>query len=497
MHGILAMPVTYMAASSAADVMRSFVSPVIDTLCAVGSLACVFFLVNGGISYVTSTGKPEDLDHAKRVIRNALIGLVLVFAAGALTQILTHAYGGSSAAMHASTPNLTAITPAPVSNGLVGVIIKAITGVLNDIIQSLASPFIKSLAYFTKSTPLMADNSTVFNMWLAVVGMTDALFVLVVALLGFHVMSAATFGLDEIEFKHLLPRIGLVFLALNTSIFAIDGIIELSNAMIHAANLANGTTSLWDSLTAVVNQSAALGLPSLLIMMLFTIFAVILVLYYLSRLIVLYIGAILSPLVLLLWLIPGFRDFSETAAKAYIVTIFVLFVQVVVLIVSGSLIAGVVVGSPTQTTGELMPMVTGVAAMYAVLRVPSVMTRLSFVSMGPRSARQLGGQFLNGVSFMTRSSKKVAGVVAGSHKSSGSKNSNNNNGSDTNDSDDGSRNNTGKKSPSRMAMQNDTFTDPRVASESVKQAKPKTSETVIAKSMNKSDTESRQAKEES
>ena len=403
MHELLVMPVTFMAAaSSAASVMQSFVSPIIDTLCAIGALACVFFLVNGGATYVTSTGKPENLEHAKRVIRNALLGLLVIFAAGALTQILTHTYAGSSAATNAAVPNLTAITPAPVSNGVVVFIIKMITGVLDDIIRSLASPFINSLAYFTKSTPLMAGNSTVFNMWLAMVGMSDVLLVLVIALLGFHVMSMSTFGFDEIEIKHLLPRFALIFLALNTSIFAIDGVIELSNAMIHAVNLANGTKALWSALNDVVKQSAELGLPSLLIMLLFTVFSVVLVIYYVGRLITLYIGAILSPIILLLWLIPGFRDFSETAAKTYVMTIFVLFVQVVVLIVSGSLITGVVVGSPTQTTGTLMPMVTGVAAMYAVLKVPQAMMRFSFASMGPRSARQLGGQFINGVSSMTR-----------------------------------------------------------------------------------------------
>lgn len=397
------MPVLFAAAtSSAATVMQSFVSPIMVTLCAVASLACVFFLVNGGIAYMTSTGKPENLDHAKRVIRNALIGLVLVFAAFTLTQILTHAYAGSSAAVNASAPNLTAITPAPVSNGLIGVIIKAITGVLDYIVQSLTSPFINSLAYFTKSTPLMADNSTVFNLWLAMVGMTDALLVLIIALLGFHVMSAATFGLDEIEFKHLLPRIGLIFLALNTSIFAIDGVIELSNAMIHAINLANGTTSLWSALTDVIKQSAELGLPSLLIMLVFTAISVVLVVYYIGRLITLYLGAILSPLVLLLWLVPGFRDFSLTAIRTYIITIFVLFVQVVVLIVSGSLITGVVVGSPTQTTGTLMPMVVGVAAMVAVLKVPSAMARMSFASMGPQSLRQLGTLLVIGISAHRR-----------------------------------------------------------------------------------------------
>jgi|SRR5581483_3083853 len=385
-----------MNASGAGNTMHAFVAPIVDILCVVGGVACTLFLVNGGVLYLTSAGKPNSLEHAKRVIRNALLGLVIIFAASALTQILTHAYGAISVAAHAAPPNLTAITPAPVSNGLVGVLIKAITGVLNDIVQSLALPFIKSLVFFTRSTPLMADNSTVFSLWLGMVGVSDALFTLVVALLGFHIMGASTFGFSEVGFKHLLPRLVLVFLALNTSIFAIDGVIELSNALLRAVNPASAIP-LWSSLTGVVAKSPELGLPSLLIMMLFTIFSVVLVLYYLGRLITLYIGAVLSPLILLLWIIPGFREFSEAAAKSYITTVFVLFVQVVVLIIAGSLIAGTTTNAPFAAN-TLMPMVTGVAAMYAVLKVPVSLTHLSLVSIGPRSARQLGDQFINSVS---------------------------------------------------------------------------------------------------
>jgi hypothetical protein len=256
------MLTTLADATSAANVMHSYVAPVIRTLCVLASLVCVFFLVNGGISYMTSAGKPENLDHAKRVLRNALIGLVIVLAAGVLTAILTHAYAGSGAAASAKLPQLQSIPPTKVSNGLVDILIKAITGLLNNIIQSVAQPFLNALSFFTKSTELMASNSAVFNLWLAMVGITDALFVLVVALLGFHVMSAATFGFDEIEFKHLLPRFALVFLAINTSIFAIDGVIEVSNAMIHAVNAAGGSTSVWNVLTDVVKQSGGLKAES-------------------------------------------------------------------------------------------------------------------------------------------------------------------------------------------------------------------------------------------
>ena len=405
------MLITLADASSAASVMRSFVAPVVSTLCIMASLVCAFFLTTAGYQYMTSSGKPDRLEHAKHVMRNALLGLVTVLAAAVLTTILTHAYAGSGAALNAKLPTLTTLQPAPVSNGLVDVLIKAITGLLNNIIQSIAEPFLKALTFFTTSTPLMADNSAVFNLWLAIVGITDVLFVLVVALLGFHVMSAATFGFDEVEFKHLLPRIGLIFLLVNSSIFAIDGVIELSNAMIHAINAAGPSASVWDVLTAVVKQAGSQGVAALLIMIAFLIFAVILLIYYVGRLVTLYLGAVLSPVILLLWLVPGFRDFSESAAKMYLTTVFVLFVHVVILVLAASLFAGLVVGSPTHTPDTLMAMVVGLATLVALLKTQGVMMQLSYVSVGPRSARKLGGQFMTGVSYLGGKGKTVATTV--------------------------------------------------------------------------------------
>jgi hypothetical protein len=387
-------------AISAASVMQSYVAPVIRTLCVLASLVCVFFLVNGGIHYMASSGKPDSLEHAKTVIRNALIGLLIVLAAAVLTAILSHAYASSGATMAQRLPAMTTVQAAPVSNGLVDIIIKAITGLLNNIIQSIAAPFLKALSFFTTSTPLMADNSNVFNLWLAIVGMADALFVLIVALLGFHVMSAASFGLDEIEFKHLLPRIALIFLLINTSIFAIDGVIELSNVMISALYAGLPAGSVWDVLTSVVKQASELGVAALLIMIAFLIFAVILLIYYVGRLVMLYIGAVLSPILLMLWLVPGFRDFSETAAKTYLTTVFVLFVHVVILQMAASLFAGLLVGSPTHTPDTLMALVVGLATVIALLKTQGVMMQLSYVSVGPRTARRLSSQFMTGVSYL-------------------------------------------------------------------------------------------------
>lgn len=398
--------------SGAVTVMRQYVAPTVKMLAALASVACTFFIVQGGYQYMTSRGNPEGLEQAKRVLRNALIGLVLVFAAATLTTILTGAYGDPSGTSNATLPNLQAIEPADPGNGLVDVIIKAVTGFLNNIIQAVGAPFLSALDYFTKETPLMAKNSTVFNFWLAMVGITNVLFILVVALIGFHVMSAASFGFDEIEFKHLLPRLGLAFLLINTSIFFIDAIIELSNVLITAVNNVSGASSVWSTLTSVVKESGGQGAAALIIMVVFLILAIMLLVYYVGRLVVLFLGAALAPLVIVLSLIPAFRDFAVSAVKTYITTIFVLFVHVVTLQLAASLFTGMSATTGNDVPNTLMAMVIGLATAIALLKTQGVMMQFSYVSMGAKNARKLGSQFMNGVSYVTG---KSAGLAKAAH----------------------------------------------------------------------------------
>jgi hypothetical protein len=405
--GNISTAFTFLAdTSGAVTAMRDYVTPTIHVLAAIASLACVFFIMNAGYLYMTSTGQPEKMEHAKEVLKKAALGLVIVLAAATLTSLLTNAYGSQQAISNATLPNMQAIPP--VENGLVDIIIKAVTGFLNNIIQTIATPFLAALDFFTKATPLMAQNPSVFNLWLAVVGIADALFVVIIALLGFHIMSAATFGFDEIEIKHLLPRIALIFLFMNTSIFLIDAIIGLSNVLIATITTVSGASSVWDTLTQVVKKSSGQGAAALLIMMSFLILSIILLVYYVGRLITLFIGAVLSPLVALIWLVPGFRDFAETAAKTYITTIFVLFVHVVILQLAASLLTGMSAGTGNDLSASLMAMIVGLATIFALLKTQGVMMQFSYVSMGSRNMRKLGGQFVNGVSYMTGKGGRAA-----------------------------------------------------------------------------------------
>lgn len=395
-------------ASVAAQAMQQFIGPLMLMLAGIASLVCIFFLIVGGINYTASAGKPDQLEHAKRVIKNAIVGLVIVIAAGTLTSILSHAYSTPNTAGLQNVPSLTTIPAEDSGGGIVDVLIKAIIGLFKHIIEAAANPFIKALDFFTKSTPLMADNSAVFGLWLTTVAITDALFVLILGLLGFHVMSAATFGIEEIDFKKMLPQIGLTFLLINSSIFLIDMVISISNAMISALTSAFGSTTVWNTLSDIAGNAGGMGLVALMIMVVFLILSVMLLVYYVMRLVILYLGAVLAPFIALLYLLPGFRDFASTALKTYITTIFVLFVHVIILLLAASTFDGLKVVNQ-NATDTLMATVIGVATLVTLLKTQGLMTQWSYVSVGPRAMRKMGGQFMNGVHY---SSSKIRTVRA-------------------------------------------------------------------------------------
>ncbi len=412
-------------ATAASNAMRSFLDPVIATLCVIATLVAMFFLVTGGIEYMSSRGKPENLEHAKRTVKNALIGLVLVIAAVTLTAILSHAYSSSAGTMADKLPTLAPIQQSD-STSFWDVVTKAIIHVLQNIVSSIGEPFVKALGYFTSSTPLMGENSNVFNLWLAITGIADVLFILVVALLGFQVMSFSTLGFDELDLKQVLPQLAFVFLLMNTSIFAIDAIIGLSNGMIHALQAGFPCTSIWDLLADITKKSTDLGLGGLLIMVAFLVLTVMLLVYYVGRLIALYIGAILSPLIMLLYLIPAFKDFAINALKTYLMVIFVLFVQIVIMQLASSIFSGMLQNDTSGQPNTLMAMIVGLATVLALLKTQGVMQELSHAASTPRAAREVAGSFIRGISYIERTRRRAKGKRGGNGNSGEDEDDNNN-----------------------------------------------------------------------
>lgn len=402
--------------------LQNYLRPIMYSLVGLAGVVSAFFIIQGGIEYMTSSGRPDKLEHAKKILKNALIGLVIVIAAGTLTSILTTAYQQGGGSVAEQLPVLNPVATSDGGGGITEVLINAIIGLFKHIITSAGKPFIDALAHFTQETPLMASNPAVFKLWLTVLGISNALFVLVVALIGFQFMSAASFGMEEVELKQLLPKLASTFLLMNMSIFAIDAIIGLSNAMISAVSSAYSATAVWDSLKLVADGSGGYGFVALVIMVVFLILALMLLIYYVLRIVTLYIGAVLSPLIALLQIMPGFKDFSLTAIKAYITNIFVLFIHVIILTLAATLFEGVRVEGGTTPFNPVMAMIIGVATLLALLKTQAVLMQMTYVSAGPRALRKLSNQFMNGVSYTTskmQSARTSRSVAAESATSSG------------------------------------------------------------------------------
>ena len=398
--------------SGAIKTVRDWVLPTVQSIAGLAAVVAIVILTYAGYLYMSSTGNPERVEAAKRIAKRAAIGLIIIVAAVTLTGLLSGAYNTPQNPANATMPNLKAIEPKDEGGGVVEMVIKAVTGLLLKVINGLASPFLDALDFFTKSTPTMTSNKSVFNLWMISAGLASALFILAIALIGFHVMSASTLGFDEIDLKTILPRLILIFALMNSSIFLIDGIIALSNVLIKGLGQASGVESVWTTLGGVVENTSGMGLAALFIMIVFVFFSVVLLIYYVMRLVILYLGAVLAPLVALLWLIPGFRDFAETAFKTYITTIFVLFVHVVILTLAASLFSGMATASgEDQVPDTLIAMVTGIATIVLLLKAQGVMMQFSYVSMGARNLKRMGGTFINGISHLTTRTYKATKAV--------------------------------------------------------------------------------------
>lgn len=286
------------------------------------------------------------------------------------------------------------IEPVAPEGGLTQVLMDAIASLLQNVIQSATKPITDAILGFLTSTPALATNSVIFNFWLVIVGITDALFALLIAILGFQFMSASTFGFEELELKQLLPRIGLAFLGANTSIFMIDWTIKLVNTLISAVlNATGGLNQAWianafDPASLSLEQIAFI---TLIFMLLFVILSVVLLLFYITRLITLALGAVLAPLVFLLWALPKFSDFAEISARTYLTTIFSLFIHVVVIQLAAAFLT-----LPEQVgANPLISILVGVGLLLTLLKTQSFMIQLMFYNSGRSLIKKVGGQVMN------------------------------------------------------------------------------------------------------
>lgn len=372
--------------------ITTYTHDTLNILTLVATGISVFFLIKAGYLYITSTGKPEALENAKRTIKHALIGLVIVLCANVIISIFTQALTPGANTASIDKIDLKPIQPASASGGLIQVIIDAMFGVIRMIVESATKPILSAILGFLTTTPSVLQNSVIMNFWLVILGITDALFVLIVALLGLQVMSASTFGFEELELKQLLPRIGIAFLGAHVSLFLAEYVITTCNALVKTVlDSTGGLNQAWIENSFTLPSIAAAPLITLIFMLLFVIVSIVLLLFYISRLIMIALGATLSPLIFLLWALPKTSDFAEIAVKTYFVTVFTVFIHVVTIQLAASFLT-----IPGQSgTNPLLSILVAVGLFFTLLKTPSLMMQFIFYNSGRGLFKKIGSQIIN------------------------------------------------------------------------------------------------------
>ena len=356
-------------------------------------MASVFFLIKGGYHYITSSGKPDAVEEAKKTIKNAIIGLVIVLSASVIVSIFRTAMTAPSNVTSNSPLSLVQINTVKPSNGLAQIMVDGVSGYLQTITESATKPIVDGIFSFLTSTPSVLSNSVILNFWLISLGIVDSLFVLVVALLGLQFMSASTFGFEELELKQLLPRIGLAFLGANMSLFLADFAITTCNTLVSSVlHSTGGLNQAWIvnavTLQNLLNQS--FPPVTLIFLALFLIVAVVLLLMYISRLILISLGAVLSPFIFLLWLIPKFSDFAEISIKSYIVTVFTIFIHVVVIQLASAYLV-----FPQSTGNSIISVLVAIGLLFTLIRIPHIMMYLVVYTSKNGTFKKIGSQMMN------------------------------------------------------------------------------------------------------
>lgn len=400
------LPTSALAATSTPQEVADFTRDTLSIITIISAAAAVFFLIRGGYVYMTSTGKPEALEDAKKTIRNALIGLLLVLAASSIVSLLSGALTGSLSDTTSVTLPITQIESVEPSGGLTQVLIDAVNGFIQNIVESATKPMVDGILTFLSTTPSLLENAAIVKFWLIMVGIVDTLFVVVVALMGLQFMSASTFGFEEIEFKHLLPRIGLAFLGANVSLFLADYLIKASNALVSGViSVTGGLNHAWISnavtLSNVTNGTAPFII--LIFLLIFLIVSIVLLLMYISRLIIISLGAVLAPFIFLLWAMPKTADFAEMAVRGYFVSVFMIFIHVVTIQLAGSFLS-----LPEQTNNSLISIAVAIGLLLTLLKIPSFLMQLMLFSRGIGSVKHMGNQIVNVMSTDTASTVSKA-----------------------------------------------------------------------------------------
>jgi hypothetical protein len=216
---------------------------------------------------------------------------------------------------------------------------------------------------------LTYHHGVVINLWVWALGVADAALALFLVIGGYNAMLRHSLGATYPSVLEFLPRILLAAVAANFSLSFISSFIELNNALCLGvqgalATAGAGTLSLPFSVLNILTLPFYAAIAYLIELA----FAALLSVQMLVRIALLDLLTVLSPLWLLMLGLKQTERWGKLGAAAFATTLFLQFLQILVLGIGSALISSFGHASLTPIT-----ILVGIASLYLAFRLPGML----------------------------------------------------------------------------------------------------------------------------
>jgi hypothetical protein len=259
-------------------------------------------------------------------------------------------------------------------------VVQAINGWLAALERAVLGPALQAAGQLLFQTPALDSVLSIQTGWQTTRDIADALFVLALLAGGMLVMASGTFE-TEYTAKRLLPRIGLAAVLANTSLALCGALIRLDNALVQALLGRDAASILWAQLTAGAGRGDTGGeVLASLVGLATALLAVLLVVVYIVRSLVLVVGTVLAPLALACYAIPQTEEVAQLWWRVYAAGLFIQVLQSALIAIGSQLIAH------SDWLGASSVLVSGlvlVTLLYLLLKLPFLAYRWAFRQQVP------------------------------------------------------------------------------------------------------------------
>lgn len=271
---------------------------------------------------------------------------------------------------------------------LIGRVRYAISEWFSNLVTSALRPVFDLLGRTVFSTPELADNARIAELWRFSLAVADALMLLLL-LLGAGLVTAGGGLTSQLTAKELLPRLVVAAAGANLSLILLRQLISLSNALSAGVLGASGEPGEVARLMIRLLAGAALANPFLALLALAVIvLGILVVITYIIRVAALVVLAAAAPMVLAFHALPQTEGYAQAWWRAVLALLAAPVAQAMLLaaavrvLLTGDGVLGLPVGS-----GLIDILVVG-TLLYFLYKVPFWTLNAAFSGAGSRAMVQ-------------------------------------------------------------------------------------------------------------